>query len=204
MATQASVRTQFTIPENPRLRIPGPAGHGITLHRADLDKTSQATRAMDMHCVVTWSVVDTPYTGWLFDDVWDQVLTPVADARVTHVVFTAPDGAAASIALEDLRGQGAMLAHSRDGQPLGRDHGAPYRLVVPQLYGYKHIKHVCSIELSDHHVKGPHEPWIMHPRARVDHEERSGLGIGRLVRRINRSYAGRALKSAGVPEPRFR
>jgi len=94
-----------------------------------------------------------------------------------------------------------MVSHSRDGYPLGRDHGAPYRLVVPQLYGYKHIKHLCRIDMVDHHVRSPHEPWIMRPLGRVEHEERHGLGMNRVLRLAYSLVVRRTLRSCRVRDP---
>jgi DMSO/TMAO reductase YedYZ molybdopterin-dependent catalytic subunit len=36
-----------------------------------------------------------------------------------------------------------------DGQPLPRPHGAPVRLVVPRMYGYKSVKWVTRIEVRN-------------------------------------------------------
>ena len=33
-----------------------------------------------------------------------------------------------------------MLAYEMDGKPLSREHGAPLRLVIPEMYGYKGVK----------------------------------------------------------------
>ena len=41
-----------------------------------------------------------------------------------------------------------MLAYEMDGKPLSRPHGAPVRLVMPQMYGYKSVKWVNRIELG--------------------------------------------------------
>lgn len=75
---------------------------------------------------------------------------------------------------------------------------------MPHLYGYKNIKHVCRIELVDHHVRSPHEPWIMHRLGRVAHEERHGLGMNRLARLAYGTLCRRTLRSYGVRDPRFR
>ena len=40
-----------------------------------------------------------------------------------------------------------MLAYEMDGKPLAREHGAPVRLVIPEMYGYKNVKWVQRIEL---------------------------------------------------------
>jgi DMSO/TMAO reductase YedYZ molybdopterin-dependent catalytic subunit len=32
-----------------------------------------------------------------------------------------------------------------DGKPLAREHGAPARVVIPEMYGYKNVKWVSRI-----------------------------------------------------------
>ena len=43
----------------------------------------------------------------------------------------------------------AMLALEMDGQPLTREHGAPARVVMPKMYGYKGVKWVREIIVTD-------------------------------------------------------
>ena len=38
-----------------------------------------------------------------------------------------------------------MLAYEMDGKPLAREHGAPVRVVIPEMYGYKNVKWVERI-----------------------------------------------------------
>ena len=40
-----------------------------------------------------------------------------------------------------------MLAYEMDGQPLAQEHGAPVRVVIPDMYGYKNVKWVDRITL---------------------------------------------------------
>ena len=40
-----------------------------------------------------------------------------------------------------------MLAYEMDGKPLSRAHGAPVRLVIPEMYGYKNVKWLNGINL---------------------------------------------------------
>jgi DMSO/TMAO reductase YedYZ molybdopterin-dependent catalytic subunit len=40
-----------------------------------------------------------------------------------------------------------MLAYEMDGKPLAREHGAPVRLVIPEMYGYKNVKWLSQINL---------------------------------------------------------
>jgi DMSO/TMAO reductase YedYZ molybdopterin-dependent catalytic subunit len=40
-----------------------------------------------------------------------------------------------------------MLAYEMEGKPLPRAHGAPLRLVIPEMYGYKNVKWLNGINL---------------------------------------------------------
>ncbi len=40
-----------------------------------------------------------------------------------------------------------MLAYEMDGKPLPREHGAPVRLIIPEMYGYKNVKWLAKINL---------------------------------------------------------
>ena len=44
----------------------------------------------------------------------------------------------------------AMLAYEMNGKPLSREHGAPVRVVIPEMYGYKNVKWVAKIVVTDH------------------------------------------------------
>ena len=48
----------------------------------------------------------------------------------------------------------AMLAYEMDGKPLRREHGAPVRVVIPEMYGYKNVKWVERITVTDHPEPG--------------------------------------------------
>ena len=47
-----------------------------------------------------------------------------------------------------------MLAHAMDGRPLTRPHGAPARVVMPRMYGYKGVKWLERIVVTDHVADG--------------------------------------------------
>jgi DMSO/TMAO reductase YedYZ molybdopterin-dependent catalytic subunit len=52
-----------------------------------------------------------------------------------------------SLTLDQLRLPDAMLAYELGGQPLPRPHGAPARVVLPEMYGYKGVKWLTRMEL---------------------------------------------------------
>ena len=47
-----------------------------------------------------------------------------------------------------------MLAHSMDDRPLTRAHGAPARVVMPRMYGYKGVKWLERIVVTDRVADG--------------------------------------------------
>ena len=47
-----------------------------------------------------------------------------------------------------------MLAYEMDGKPLPREHGAPVRLVIPDMYGYKNVKWLNAINVVQHAEDG--------------------------------------------------
>jgi DMSO/TMAO reductase YedYZ molybdopterin-dependent catalytic subunit len=98
---------------------------------------------LDIHCVTSWSKLDTSWygvpMGWLLDTV-----TP--DPTATHVVAHAEAGYTTNLPLEALRAPGVLLAYEYDGYPLDPAHGFPLRLVVPQLYFWKSAKWLRGLE----------------------------------------------------------
>jgi DMSO/TMAO reductase YedYZ molybdopterin-dependent catalytic subunit len=101
----------------------------------------------------------------------------------TWVTFTSLDGYRACLRLDDALAEDVLLADRFAGAPLGVEHGAPLRLVVPAQYGYKSVKHVCAIEYRRDYDPGSAR-WAAHPRGRVAREERSRYLPGPLWRLI--------------------
>ena len=111
-----------------------------------------------------------------------------APADAAFVVLRGQDGARSSLPLEDLLAPEVLLADRLDGQPLPIAHGAPLRLVAPAHYGYKSVKHVNRIEFwrSGANYRPVGFRFMVHPRARVAHEERGQWVPGRVLRYLYR------------------
>ena len=77
---------------------------------------------------------------------------------------------------------GILIAYEMNGQPLGRDHGAPFRLIVPHWYAVASVKWLKRLEVLTEAYTGefqtghyiyqwpdrPHEPVaLMRVRARI-------------------------------------
>lgn len=114
----------------------------------DLRALPAARQVSDFHCVTGWSVNGVRWRGVRFDDLLASAgLLPNAKA-LSFVSSEKPY--VDTLTLEQIRAApDAMLALGMDGQPLTREHGAPARVVMPQMYGYKGVKWVERITVTD-------------------------------------------------------
>lgn len=151
------------------------------LHLADaLAGLPRVEHRSDFHCVTTWSRRALRWGGVRFVDFYEQVVVPrvCPSPTATLVALRGHDGARTALLLADLLAPDVLLADQLDGRPLGVDHGAPLRLIAPQHYGYKSVKHLARMEFrhpdADYPVSGFR--FMDHPRARVALEER-GRGV---------------------------
>lgn len=126
-----------------KLTIDGHVERPITLSYDDLLALPQAKQVSDFHCVTGWSVDDVRWGGVRFADLLDLVrpLPGAAGLQFTSAEKFYVD----TLTLDQAAAADAMLAHSMDDQPLTRPHGAPVRVVMPQMYGYKGVKWVKRI-----------------------------------------------------------
>ncbi|MDF1542090.1 MAG: molybdopterin-dependent oxidoreductase [Anaerosomatales bacterium] len=101
--------------------------------------------------VVTLDCVE----GWSVDILWEGVLLrdliqnagPRPPANT--VVFRAQDGYSTSLPLDYLLDNEILLAYSMNGVELPAERGFPFQLVAEDKWGYKWIKWVTEIELTD-------------------------------------------------------
>jgi DMSO/TMAO reductase YedYZ molybdopterin-dependent catalytic subunit len=135
-----------------RLHIDGLVERPQTLTYADLLALPQARQTSDFHCVTGWSVDSVHWAGVRFVDLL-AAAQPLPSARA--LTFTsAEDPYVDSLTLVQATAPDAMLAHGMDGKPLTRAHGAPARLVMPQMYGYKGVKWLQRITVTDRVIDG--------------------------------------------------
>ncbi len=100
------------------------------------------TVTVDIHCVTSWSKLDTEWRGVSLDTLLADVET-AADFALVHSY----GGYTTNLPLEDLLDGQALLAFAYDGDDLRPEHGGPARLLVPHLYFWKSAKWVRGIEL---------------------------------------------------------
>lgn len=132
-------------PEAYRLRIDGAVERPVTLTLGDLRALPRRTQVSDFHCVTGWSVEDVTWGGVHLSEVL-ALARPRSSARLLRFVSEEVPYDD-TLTLEQAALPDVMLALEMDGGPLPRPHGAPVRLVVPRMYGYKSVKWVTRIEL---------------------------------------------------------
>lgn len=130
-----------------RLRIDGLVARPLTLTYTELLALPHAEQTSDFVCVTGWSVDDVRWAGVRFADLL-AAARPLPAARALRFV-SAEEPYEDSLTLEQATAPDAMLATSMDGEPLERKHGAPARLVMPRMYGYKGVKWVRRIVVTD-------------------------------------------------------
>ena len=133
--------------------------------------------------MTTWTHQGLRWEGVPFRAFFDELVVPACGPRpdVSHLVLVGADGYEATMVLEDVLADDVLLADSLDGLPLTPAHGTPLRLVSPQQYGYKSVKHLVRIELWSQRPPGKLGAKE-HQRARVWLEERHAWIPARLLR----------------------
>ncbi len=175
-------------------------------------------RVYRFRCVEAWSMV-VPWVGFPLRELLKAVAPQSGAKYVTMTTFLRPEearrqglkswfgpgepwpyteGLTIAEATHDL----TLLTVGIYGQVLPKQFGAPIRLIVPWKYGFKNIKSIVRIELTDKqpetfwHTLVPHEygfvsnvnPKVPHPRWSQAHER----DIGTRTRKPTLPYNGYA------------
>ena len=128
-----------------RLRIGGLVRRPVSLSYARLRELRRAEQVSTFHCVTGWVVDNVHWAGVRFHDLLAPAgLLPSAGAlRFVSAEKPYDDYLdLRQVALRDV-----MLAYEMDGKPLRQEHGAPARVVIPEMYGYKNVKWVERIDV---------------------------------------------------------
>jgi len=136
---------------------------------ADLHELPESEFAGDIHCVTSWSKLDTRFSGVSVDLLLDAA-GPLPEA--THVLATSTTGYTTNLPLEHVRGGQAWVVWTHEGKPLHPEHGGPLRLLVPHLYFWKSAKWVTLLTLLNHDEQGFWERNGYHDLGDPWHEKR--------------------------------
>ncbi|MCW4005470.1 MAG: molybdopterin-dependent oxidoreductase [Candidatus Bathyarchaeota archaeon] len=131
---------------NYQLAVSGLVDNTLQLSYRDVvNGHQQYQKVVTLYCVEGWDVTIL-WEGILVEDLLLQAgVKP--EAKV--VIFHAYDGYTTSLPIEYIQGNDILLAYKMNGLTLPPERGYPFELVAESQYGYKWIKWVTQIELSD-------------------------------------------------------
>jgi DMSO/TMAO reductase YedYZ molybdopterin-dependent catalytic subunit len=132
-------------PASYTLDIGGHVKKPMTLAWSDVRALPAVAQTTTFHCVTGWTVSNVHWKGVRFQTLWDMV-EPLPTAHYVNFV-SMERGYTDTLSIEQSLLPEVMLAHTMDDAPLTRAHGAPLRVVIPEMYGYKNVKWVHRIEL---------------------------------------------------------
>jgi DMSO/TMAO reductase YedYZ molybdopterin-dependent catalytic subunit len=126
------------------------SGSDVILRQPDLVRFAQHEQVTRLCCVEGWSAI-AGWSGVRFADLL-RGYPPANGAKWAAMESSVnldgrgnPDPYYVSIDLPTARHPQTLLATHLNGNPLGTDHGAPLRLVVPMTLGLKNIKAITKI-----------------------------------------------------------
>ncbi|MBY0413973.1 MAG: protein-methionine-sulfoxide reductase catalytic subunit MsrP [Bdellovibrionales bacterium] len=149
------------------LSIEGMVENPYTLNLSDINKIKTEERIYRFRCVEGWSMV-IPWQGFplyelierakplgsakyvAFETYYNEADMP--EAGLSGIAFPYVEGLRLDEALHPL----TLIATGIYGKNLANQNGAPLRLVVPWKYGFKSIKSIVKITLTD---KEPPTSW---------------------------------------------
>jgi DMSO/TMAO reductase YedYZ molybdopterin-dependent catalytic subunit len=132
--------------ENYQLAITGlaenPAAYTYDEIIDDFDAYKKVVR---LNCVEGWAV-NILWEGVLVRDILEKA-GPLPEAKV--VIFHAHDGYTTSFPIEYLMDNDILMAYRMNDVTIPPERGFPFQLVAESKWGYKWIKWITQIELSD-------------------------------------------------------
>jgi len=131
--------------ESYRLEVAGLVDRPLNLTYAEALGRQRYRKAVTLYCVEGWDV-SILWEGVLVEDLLAEA-KPKPEANT--VIFYAVDGYSTSLPLSYIRDRGILLAYGMNNVTLPPERGFPFQLVAEDKWGYKWIKWVNRIELSD-------------------------------------------------------
>ncbi len=132
--------------ESYRLVINGLVNNTLVYSYDDvIDKYAHYEKVVTLNCIEGWSV-SILWEGVLLKDLFADA---GIDAEAKVVIFHAYDNYTTSLPLEYIIDNKILMAFKMNGLVIPPERGFPFQLVAESKYGYKWIKWITQIELSD-------------------------------------------------------
>jgi DMSO/TMAO reductase YedYZ molybdopterin-dependent catalytic subunit len=139
-------------PSTWRLRIGGLVDHPLELTYGELRALPRVEQVSNFHCVTGWTVDNVHWGGVRMSDVLARAQPHASGHALRFVSMEVPYVDYLTMQQASLRD--VMLAYEMDGRPLPQEHGAPVRLIIPEMYGYKNVKWLQGIDVVPRAVDG--------------------------------------------------
>lgn len=99
----------------------------------------------DFHCVTTWSLLNTKWTGISWKKI-EELVKPKPEA--TYVLQYSNDSVSYTTGtlLSELQKPNVLVGYKHNDEPIPMEHGGPMRLIIPHLYAYKSAKWLNRLE----------------------------------------------------------
>lgn len=134
-------------PGSYRLTIDGLVERPLTVGYDALRALPAVRQVSDFHCVEGWKVPDAQWDGVRFQTL-AELVGPLPDAQ--FVTFHSLDGVYRdALTVDQALLPDVLIVYDLDGAPLSQVRGAPARLVMPRMFGYKGPKWLTRIEFRD-------------------------------------------------------
>jgi DMSO/TMAO reductase YedYZ molybdopterin-dependent catalytic subunit len=117
----------------------------VYTYRDVLEQFPHYSKVVTLVCVEGWQVT----ILWEGVQVRDLIRHAGPDPRANTVVFTAHDGYTTSFPLDYLLNRDIIMAYRMNNVTLPAARGYPFQLVAEDKWGYKWIKWIEKIELTD-------------------------------------------------------
>jgi len=137
--------TQYIDKTNYSLKVTGLVDEPKSYSYDQVLSFQEYSKVVELHCVVGWSA-KILWEGVLLHDILEDAgVRP--EAKIA--IFYAKDSFTTSLPLDFIRDRNIILAHKINGVTLPPEKGFPFQVVAEQKWGYKWIKWLTEIELSD-------------------------------------------------------
>ena len=134
-------------PDQWRLSVTGMVNQELSLSLDKFLALPQTQEVREFQCVEGWKVRNCPWEG-----VTVREIMSLADIKpqAKYIIFWSDDGVYSdTLTVEQALKPEVMLVHKLDGQELTPEQGWPVRLVMPGNYGYKYVKWVGRVVVTD-------------------------------------------------------
>jgi DMSO/TMAO reductase YedYZ molybdopterin-dependent catalytic subunit len=136
-----------------RLRVWGKVKNELSLSLAEIKAMPSLERGNPLDCVVGWTD-EAKWRGVLIRDILDEA---GLEGDGKFVVFRDDKNYSSTLSVDYINTGKPILAYEVDGEPLPREHGWPLRVVAPDKWGYKWVKWVTEMEVTDRGYEGTYE-----------------------------------------------